>query len=207
MVKLIQTRPLAGLSNASTPDGQGGEAQLILQEVPARGIVNLRLNPAKEADGVIALSETLHLELPMQPNRVICHENLRCLWLGPDEWLVVDEGKIGSILAQDLGRILGARHHSAHDVSHNYTTIRLSGDKVRAVLAKLTPFDLHKSVFTHAHCAQTVMAKSTVILDVISDEGAAVCFEITLRRSFAAYMWARIKDAGAEFALAVRDFD
>lgn len=207
MAKLIQTRPLAGLSNTLTPDGEGAPPQLILQEIPARGIVNLRLNPAKEAEAVTALREVLHLELPMQPNRVTHHENHRCLWLGPDEWLVMDEAKMGSVLAQDLAKILAAYHHSAHDLSHNYATIGLSGHKVREALAKLTPFDLHKSVFTQGHCAQTVMAKSAVILDVISDEGAAVCFEITLRRSFAAYVWARIKDAGAEFALAVRDFD
>jgi len=202
VAKLIRTRPLAGIATAVQP---ALPSQVKLEAMPYRAMVNLRLEA--EATHVSLLNATLQIDLPMKANTTIQGSGPRCLWLGPDEWMVSSEAQTGTALVASLSETLGSTHHSAKDLSDNYTTLRLSGAKARDVLSKLTPLDVHQRVFTTGQCAQTVMAKSNVILDMISDGADGPCFEMSLRRSFAAYVWARLVDAGLEFGLEVPDAD
>lgn len=204
MAKLIRTRPLAELGAGAQPADTA--ADLSLSEVPYRGLVNLRLNAQESRTHLELLSASLGVKLPLSANTVTDTEHARCLWLGPDEWLLISKTRPGPEFASEISETLGSVHHSAKDVSDNYTSMRLSGAKARDVLSKLTPFDIHQSIFTAGQCAQTVMAKSSVILDMIEDEDGHAAFEITLRRSFAAYVWERVQDAGGEFDLIVKEF-
>ena len=204
VARWIRTRPLAGIAQAVQPRRPH---QVTLEERPYRALVNLRLDAVAEAQHVDLLNATLQIDLPTQANTTTGGFGPRCLWLGPDEWLVVSENQSGADLVVSLADVLGQTHYCATDLSDSYATLRLSGAKARDVLFKLTPLDVHRRVFTQGQCAQTLMAKSHVILDVISDDGegsnAGPCFEISLRRSFAAYLWARLVDAGGAFGLAV----
>lgn len=205
MAKLIRTRPLAGVA---LPEQAASTAPLTLQELSYRTLLNLRLDPKGEEAHVGLLSAALQVHLPLIANTVSQSKTVRCLWLGPDEWLVIDTCSSGPALAMSLKDSLGKTHHSLIDVSDAFATLRLSGIEARTVLAKLTPLDVHGSVFTAGQCAQTVLAKSAVILDAIADDATddatGPVFDITTRRSFAAYVWHRIYDAGAEFGLATQ---
>lgn len=202
MVKLVRTRPLAALGIASAAVADSG-APVQLAEVPYRGLANLRIDPVAEANHVGLLSASLGVKLPQDANTSTQSETARCLWLSPDEWLVINSSEDGQEIVRVLGEELKNVHHSVKDVSHNYTTLRLQGEKARDVLSKLTPFDVHETVFAPGQCAQTVLAKSAVILDVVD---GAPTFEITVRRSFATYVWQRIVDAGLEFGLEIEAF-
>ena len=197
MANLIRTRPLAGLAAgqpAPTPTDHVGVA-----EMPYRALTNLRV----EASAAGALTQVLALTLPIQANTVTEGQGgIRALWLGPDEWLVQNLTAEGADQVAQISTAMGEVHHSAKDVSDAYATIRLQGPKARAVLAKLTPFDIHPSVFTAGQCAQTVMAKSNVIMDMVEEGADRATFDITTRRSFATYLWNRMIDAGLEYGVA-----
>lgn len=199
MPKLIRTRPLGGRSLNAVAD-----AALSLSEVPYRGLVNFRLDPADAHMGL--LSASLQIKLPTAANTTTQSETARCLWLGPDEWLIINTAETGAAMLTPIAEAMGQTHYSAKDVSDNFQTMRLEGAQARHILSKLTPLDVHRSVFTDGQCAQTVMAKSAVILDVIDDGADGPTFEITTRRSFAPYLWDRILDAGLEFGLQITDF-
>lgn len=113
---------------------------------------------------------------PMAPNTVVDD----AIWLGPDEWLV-----------------LGAREEDyptlhAVDVSANRVCLELQGDGAEDVLARGCALDLHASVFPPGRCAQTLLARTQVILYRTDD-----AFRLLVRPSFADYLRAWLRDAGA----------
>ena len=155
MVKLIRNRPLPHLGLQSVPKTH---AENTIAEVAYQGLVNLRVDGGDKA-AMKALSDA-SISLPVRPNTSHQGPSTRCLWLGPDEWLLINPDQTGDLMAAELAKVLGNIHHSAKDVSQNYQTIRLQGPAVRLILNKLTPLDVHPSVLTSGQCAQTVMAKS-----------------------------------------------
>ena len=116
-------------------------------------------------------------EPPMAPNTVVGD----AIWLGPDEWLV-----------------LGGREEdyadlpAAVDVSANRVCLELSGEGAADVLARGCALDLHASVFPPGRSAQTLVARAQVILWRTED-----AFRLLVRPSFADYLRAWLRDAGA----------
>lgn len=117
-------------------------------------------------------------EPPLAPN-TFAHDTL---WLGPDEWLVLGG------LEQDY-----ADHPAAVDVSANRVCLELSGEAAAEVLARGCAVDLHHSVFPPGRCVQTLLARAQVIL-YRTDEHV---FRLLVRPSFADYVRAWLRDAGA----------
>jgi sarcosine oxidase subunit gamma len=116
-------------------------------------------------------------EPPLAPNTVAGD----ALWLGPDEWLV-----LGGV-EQDY-----ADQPAAVDVSANRVCFELSGEGAEVVLARGCALDLHQSVFPPGRCAQTLVARAQVILWRTED-----AFRLLVRPSFADYLRAWLRDAGA----------
>ncbi|WP_368733843.1 sarcosine oxidase subunit gamma family protein, partial [Citrobacter freundii] len=61
--------------------------------------VSLRARP----DAVAALSKALGLSLPLKPKTTTSQGNRAALWIGPDEWLLIDAD--GSSLVADLAKV------------------------------------------------------------------------------------------------------
>ena len=105
-------------------------------------------------------------------------------WLGPDEWLLATGlGKENGI-AEHLGKSLSGQCHSLVDVTGGQVLLRLGGSHAREVLAKGCTLDLHPRVFKAGQCAQTTLAKTSMLIALIDD---APTFDIIVRRSFAEY--------------------
>jgi sarcosine oxidase subunit gamma len=117
-------------------------------------------------------------EPPMGPNTVVGD----ALWLGPDEWLVLGGRE------QDY-----ADRPAAVDVSANRVCLELSGAGAADVLARGCALDLHPSVFPPGRCAQTLVARAQVILYRPAED----TFRLLVRPSFADYLRAWLRDAGA----------
>lgn len=173
----------------------GGAAVRVAPAVPC-ALVNLRGRP--EDDTFAACVERIvGVGLPEAPNRWSGEDGLAVMWLGPDEWLIMaPEGQ-----AVDIEN--GLREASPDDpwlsvvdVSHNYTGLVLTGTRAREVLAKGCPLDLHPRNFGQGDCAQTLVAKSRVLLRCVGD---GECVEIWVRNSFARYTAAWLVDAMEEF--------
>ena len=117
-------------------------------------------------------------EPPLAPNTV----GGDALWLGPDEWLVLGGRE------EDY-----ADQPAAVDVSANRICLELSGEGAADVLARGCALDLHPSVFPPGRCAQTLVARAQVILYRPEEH----TFRLLVRPSFADYLRAWLRDAGA----------
>jgi sarcosine oxidase subunit gamma len=120
---------------------------------------------------------------------------LEALWLGPDEWLLVGLDGSGDALADRLCGATAGAHATVVDVSAQRTVVELAGTAAREVLLKGCSLDLHPRAFATGRCAQTALARTTVILHQRSDEPA---FRIFVRASFAVYLAEWLLDASAE---------
>jgi heterotetrameric sarcosine oxidase gamma subunit len=112
-------------------------------------------------------------EPPLAPNTCTDTE----LWLGPDEWLVLNATEADFALACD--------------VSANRAVLELSGPDARTVLATGTPIDLRE--LQPGRCAQTLLARTQVILQCTTTD----TFRIFVRPSYANYLRAWLEDACA----------
>jgi len=159
-------------------------------ELPFRSAVNLRADPTGAAAD--RLADALGARLPAEPNTAAPAGERSLLWLGPDEWLVVGPDGDGPGLVPVLRAALGAERGSAVDVSANRTTIELHGRHARQLLEKGCPIDLHPRAFRAGCCAQTLLARTQVLLWQTGDEPA---YRLLVRTSFAAYLAAWLTDA------------
>jgi sarcosine oxidase subunit gamma len=108
------------------------------------------------------------------------------LWLGPDERLIAGE---------DAQREKLLRTPGAVDLSASRAVLAIAGADARAILAKGCTLDLSAPAFRVPQCAQTLLAKSQVILQAVDD---APAFRIFVRNSFADYLAEWLLDAAAE---------
>jgi sarcosine oxidase subunit gamma len=74
----------------------------------------------------------------------------------------------------------------------------LIGPGAREVLAKGCTLDLHPDEFKPGACAQSGLAKASVLLAMIDERPS---FEIKVRRSFAEYVLLWLNYSGREFGI------
>ena len=186
--------PLASL--AARPGT--GQDTLVLYERPCLAQIGLRGDAADPAFRAAVASIT-GLELPTRRNTWRAADELRLFWLGPDEWLIQAPAAREKDLVDALRRALEGQHAAVTVLSGGQTVIGLRGAEAAQVLAKGCTLDLHPRALKAGDCAQTRLAKANVLLHRLPEgEG----FEITIRRSFADYLWRWLADAGAEHGLA-----
>jgi len=159
-------------------------AQLSLRGDPGDG--NLR-SGARSALGV---------DLALQANTFTRSPELACLWLGPDEWLIVAEETSATELEGRLRAALTGQHVAVVDVSASRAALRIAGGRAREVLAKACSLDLHPRAFRAGQCAQSNFARAQGLLALESD---APIFHLFVRRSFAAYIAEWLLDAMREY--------
>jgi len=202
----LRQSPLDPLGLESRARADRGEAGVGLAEAPYRGIVNLR---GDVADGAFTagFESVFGFALPEVPNTVAGEGDVTAFWLGPDEWWVTVPGPdplAGPELAERLRKAFGELFVAVTDVSESRTCLRVSGPKAATVLQKGCPLDFHPGVFAPGTCAQSHMAKATVVFHRLADAGDEdSVFELYVLRSFAEYLWTWIEDAAREFGVAV----
>jgi sarcosine oxidase subunit gamma len=112
------------------------------------------------------------------------------LWLGPDEYLLLDSGQAGGTdeLAADLAlrleAALGTVPHALVDVSHRQIAIEVHGLHAAAILNGACPLDLDISRFPVGMCTRTVFAKADIILWRTGEQA----FHVECWRSFSDYV-------------------
>jgi sarcosine oxidase subunit gamma len=195
----LRASPLAGWSSRFA-SASAVSGQFAIREVPFQSQVNLRVDAAASGAKVASV---LDCELPLAANTWNAGGEYSALWLGPDEWLVVAPEGHNDALGADLRMALAGVHHSVTDLSANRTIIEISGTDARVVLAKGCPLDLHGTAFKPPQCAQTLLAKSQMVLQCVD---ARPVFRVFVRISFAPYVAEWLLDAAAELA-ASRNLD
>jgi sarcosine oxidase subunit gamma len=157
-------------------------AAVALQALPpmARAILRLR-DPASVRPG---------LALPVEPCRSVVAGEQAILWLGPDEWLLLEPDHAA------LAAALSGVRHSLVDVSHRQSAFTIKGLQAEATLNAGCPLDLDASAFPVGMCTRTVLAKCQIVLWRTAPD----TFHVEAWRSFLPYAWAFLTEAAREFS-------
>lgn len=171
--------PLAGAYGGS------GLARLVV----ARPATRLSLRAGEGA--IPGLNGMLDINLPVKPLTASGGEGRYAFWLGPDEWLVIDEYE------DDLaGRLVpAADSYSAVDISHRNVAIMVDGPGAAVTINAACPLDLRLDKFPIGKVVRTVLGKAEIIL-YRKDEQT---FRVECWRSFAPYVFGLL-DQGAKDA-------
>jgi sarcosine oxidase, subunit gamma len=199
MVEAYLRRSPLGHRGLAARAAADGAADLILGEGPHRCQINLR-GDAENRQFVDALHSVTGLRLPAAANSFTAEGALACLWLGPDEWLILGLGGGEHEIATRLRAALGDLHAAVTDLSEARTTISVAGARARELLAKGTSIDLHPRVFGPGHCAQTGFAGANIILRQ-TDELPS--FEILVLNSFAEHLWLWLEGGARSYRVAI----
>jgi len=196
---ILRESPLARFDLAARATHAPGHAGVIARERPFLGHLNLRGN-AQDPRVVGAVSDVLGDGLPIVANTVTDVQGITMYWLGPDEWLIVTPNERKATIESELRRALTTLRVAVTDVSGGQTLLQLHGARVRDVLAKGCPIDLHPRAFCIGQCAQSHLAKAPILIGQIENQPY---FELIFRRSFADYLWTWLETAAAEYGLEV----
>mgnify|MGYP000849083862 FL=1 len=162
-----------------------------IQELPFINKINLRFDP-KNKNYMSLCAKLLGIILPTKPNTYSKNENIKSLWLGPDEWLIVNESK--NDLFSKLTNKLKEEDTSVTDVSENRTVIRLTGEKIFILLSKFLTLDLENNLFNQSCCAQTLFVKVPSLLIRNNNENEIPEIDIFINRSHSNYIYNLLVD-------------
>jgi len=167
-----------------------------LRERPFLDLANVR-GDARDGAFVAAMESAIGVRVPDKPNTVARGAEYDVLWLGPDEWLVRSAQARTPQLESKLRTAFGTLFASVVDVGSGYTVLEASGDRVRDVISRGCPLDLHPRVFQPGQCAQSHYFKAPIVLIPTAHD----TFELVVRRSFGDYFCRIIVDAAAPILL------
>lgn len=139
-------------------------------------------------EGRASAKRILGFALPEKPKSSTVKGDVHCLWIGPDEWLVIDTDD--STLPERFAA-LGNDKLSAVDVSHRNTGILVSGPNAANALNSGCPQDLSDSAFPVGAASRTMLAKAEIVLYRESGD----LYRIEVWRSFSDYAWKYMVDA------------
>ena len=180
-----------GAYGAAVPAGTG----VTIQEIRPLSAVQVAGFDGERAAAAIAAATGA--PAPLARNGVGTAGETRVLWTGPSRWLVIEPESRD--LAGLLARHCGVEAGAVTDLSHARTALRLEGQAVRSVLAKLCTLDVEADGFPPGSCAQTLFGQIGVLLHCRTPD----CFDILMYRGFAVSAWETISDAALEFGCRV----
>ncbi len=187
----------------ATRMGAGASAGVLLGERRFAAMLDLRGDPAS-TEFQKAAESALGAALPLKANTVSSAGEIKILWLGPDEWLVLSPPGSEAALEKKLAEAVIPHAGYVTDVGESRTTIVVSGLRARDVLAKGCPLDLHPDAFGPEACAQSLIGPVGVTIHRAATGPAdPPRFELIVLRSFADYLWRFLEDAGLEYGVAV----
>jgi len=159
-----------------------------LSPLPAASVISVRARD----EALTRVADALALTSLPGPNRVSSTPLGDCLWVRPDEWLVVGEAGGRTAALELLAHAVGTTDGAVVDISASRLLFELSGARSRDVLASCCPLDLHASAFAVGHCAQSVIGKAPVLLQLAD---GAPRWRLMVRPSLAGYVTSWLSDA------------
>ena len=193
MPEAVIESPLAGLMRQAPKLLHADGRECLLAEVPLVDMWTLRGNAgdARFADAVL---QATGMHLPLKANSASIDPQRQLLWMGPDEWLLKTGDGQGGAMVSALSAALQGQHSAVVEVGHGNTTLSLKGPGAADLLARGCPLDLHVRAFPTGSLAQSHVAKANVTLLCLQ---AGTHYELTVRRSFASYLFEWLTAAGS----------
>ncbi|MER8404118.1 sarcosine oxidase subunit gamma [Mesorhizobium sp. M0185] len=168
------------------------------QSLSAAGVTLAVLPPAERISlrapeaSIAALSKALGVVLPQRPKTSAAKAGRTALWLGPDEWLVIDES--GKDPLADCASI--SVLHSAVAISHRNVAISVTGPAAAATINAGCPQDLSLDAFPVGAASRTILGKVEIVLL----RTAADAFRVECWRSFSDYVFTFLSEAARDAA-------
>lgn len=190
MAKAASTRAAAGIAarDAALAGRAFSASDVTLAVLPPAERISLSAPPTS----VAALSKALGVALPQTPKTAVTKDRRSALWLGPDEWLVIDEA--GKDPLADCAGVKAL--HSAVGISHRNIAIAVSGPAAATTVNAGCPQDLSLTAFPVGACSRTVLGKIEIVLMRTAEDG----FRVECWRSFSDYVWAFLMEAAKDAA-------
>lgn len=141
---------------------------------------------------VAALSKALGLALPKSPKTSASKAGRTALWLGPDEWFVIDEA--GKDLLADCAKVTAL--HSAVGISHRNVAFAVTGPAAAAAINAGCPQDLSLEAFPVGAASRTILGKCEIVLLRTADDA----FRVECWRSFSDYVFTFLSEAASDAA-------
>ena len=167
-----------------------------MKEKTPVGKINLRGN-LENKDFASAAGKILGMILPKEPCGTSTKEKITCMWLGPNEWLLVSNDTVAKesndyelekVLFDNISKTnLGA----VTNVSDHYTIFNLTGSNIFQILSKGCPFDFSSENFGDNKVIQTLINHIDVTIHRRSKDDV----DLYVRRSFSNHLWSWIKDS------------
>ncbi|MER8503981.1 sarcosine oxidase subunit gamma [Mesorhizobium sp. M0204] len=184
-------------TNAAGPSVERRPA-LAGQSLSAAGVTLAVLPPAERISlrapeaSIAALSKALGVVLPQRPKTSAAKAGRTALWLGPDEWLVIDEN--GKDPLPDCASI--SVLHSAVGISHRNVAISVTGPAAAATINAGCPQDLSLDAFPVGAASRSILGKVEIVLL----RTAADAFRVECWRSFSDYVFTFLSEATRDAA-------
>ncbi len=190
---LHQRSPLIGVLVPGRSGEPSGPPGVLVHEHPPAGCAHI----AARTGCLPALAEAMRDIGIAVPDRPAWSEGggLRAVWVGPERWLVWGSGDVERALRDRLGPLA-----SISDQSDSRVVLRLSGPRVRDVLAKGLPIDLHPRAFRTGQAAVTLAAQIGVVIWQVDD---APAYDLVVARSYAGSLAEWLVGAAAEYGLLI----
>ncbi|CDX11029.1 conserved hypothetical protein [Mesorhizobium sp. ORS 3324] len=139
-----------------------------------------------------ALSKALGVTLPTKPKASAAKDGRTALWLGPDEWLIIDEA--GKDPLADCAKVTAL--HSAVGISHRNVAISVAGPAAAVTVNSGCPQDLSLEAFPVGAASRTILGKAEIVLL----RTAADAFQVECWRSFSDYVFTLLSEAAGDAA-------
>jgi sarcosine oxidase subunit gamma len=178
--------------------GRAGAPGLMIEERADIAFASVTAKHGKRFTLVNAVNTAFGVVLPDRARRAT-RGAVTFAGTGPDQWIASAEGPDAVGFAAKVRARVGP-FAAVADQSDSRLVLRLSGPRLRDVLAKGVPVDLHPKSFKPGDVAVTLIAYIGVQLDMLDD----ATFQLTAPRSTAGSFWSWLTASAAEFGYEIR---
>jgi sarcosine oxidase, subunit gamma len=153
----------------------------------------------KTREFISAIVKNLNILLPTEANTTTKGESLTAFWLSPDEWMLVsnevvkddtntyqvEDNLINNISNNNLGAVT--------DVSDQFVTINIKGNKIFDLFATGSPFNFNEFKNKKGLVVQTILFH----IDVIIYHKEINEVNLLVRRSFSEHLYSWLNDSAS----------
>jgi sarcosine oxidase subunit gamma len=197
MVSLAERSALSGIAVPGR-HGRAGVTGVAIEEVADLAFASVICKREKRFALINAVNTAFGVVLPDGPRRVT-RGHVTFAGVGPDHWIASADGADAAGFAARVRARIGP-FAAVSDQSDARFVLRVSGPRVREVLIKGVPVDLHPKAFKLGDIACTVIGYINTQIDMLDD----TTYQLAAPRSMAGSFWSWLTVSAAEFGYEVR---